>query len=131
MKQVLDFLSKAGVFYLATTEGDQPHVRPIGFVMECGGKLAFMTDNRKSMYKQLVANPNVELCCYDGQGNTLRIRGKAVFSTSEETQKKALEVMPSLGGMYAVGDGIFEIYYFDEAKAVCSSMSGESQELPL
>jgi len=79
-------------------------VRPIGFVMDCGGKLAFCTNNYKAMYKQLVANPKVEIACYDGKGNTLHICGKAVFATSAETQKKALEVMPSLGDIYSAGD---------------------------
>lgn len=83
------------------------------------------------MCRQLAANPKVEIACYDGEGNTLRICGNAVFATSEETQKRALEVMPSLSGAYSVGDGVFEIYYLDEAKAVCSNMSGESQEIPL
>lgn len=131
MKEVLDFLNKAGVYYLATTEGDQPHVRPIGFVMECGGKLAFCTANTKPMCKQLATNPKVEIACYDGAGNTLRICGKAVFATSEKTQKKALQAMPVLSNMYSVGDGVFEIYYLDHAKAVCSDMSGNCQELPL
>jgi uncharacterized membrane protein YdcZ (DUF606 family) len=44
------------------------------------------------MCKQLTANPKVEIACYDGEGNTLRICGKAVFATSDETQAKALEV---------------------------------------
>lgn len=131
MKEVLDFLNKAGVYFLATTDGDQPHVRPIGFVMDCGGKLAFCTGNTKAMCKQLAANPKVEIACYDGAGNTLRICGKAVFATSPETQQKALEVMPTLANMYSVGDGVFEIYYLDEAKAVCCNMSGDCQELAI
>lgn len=175
MKQVLDFLNKAGVFYLATTEsnrpealpagwrhprvhhrrrrkggcsdaqairqhhmhhwcgleGEQPRVRPIGFVMEHEGKLAFCTANDKDMYRQLVANPKVEVCCYDGEGNTLRICGKAVFATTAETQQKALELMPALKTLYSAGDGVFEVYYLDEAKAVCSNVNGEKQELPL
>lgn len=131
MKEVLDFLKKAKVFYLATVDGDQPHVRPVGFVMDCGGKLAFCTSNEKAMCKQMAANPKVEIAACDSDGNTLRICGKAVFATTPETQKKALEVMPSLGTMYAVGDGKFEIFYLDEAKAVCSTMSGEKKELSI
>jgi uncharacterized pyridoxamine 5'-phosphate oxidase family protein len=131
VKDVLDFLNKAGTFYLATAEGDQPHVRPLGFVMDCGGKLAFCTSNRKNMCKQLAANPKVEICCIDAECNTLRICGKAVFATTEETQRKALEVMPSLKDLYAVGDGKFEIFYLDEAQAVCSTLSGETQTLAL
>ncbi len=131
MQQVLDFLNKTGVYYLATDEGGQPRVRPIGFVMECGGKLAFCTGNKKAMCKQLTANPKVEICAYDGQGNTLRITGEAIFATSAETQQKALDTMPVLKNMYSVGDGVFEIFYLDKAKAVCSNMNGEAQELPL
>ncbi|MCG1025412.1 pyridoxamine 5'-phosphate oxidase family protein [Dehalobacter sp.] len=131
MKEVLDFLHKVGVFYLATTEDDQPHVRPIGFVMDCGGKLTFETCNQKAMCKQLAANPKVEIVCYDGEGNTLRICGKAVFATSDETQARALEVMPALKNQYSVGDGLLEIYYLDDAKAVCSNMRGESRELAI
>jgi uncharacterized pyridoxamine 5'-phosphate oxidase family protein len=131
VKEVLDFLNKTGVYYLATTEGDQPHVRPIGFVMECGGKLAFCTGNKKAMCKQLAENPKVEICAYDGANNILRICGEAVFATTKETQQQALDVMPALANLYSVGDGVFEIFYLDKAKAVCASMSGETRELPL
>ncbi len=131
MKEVLDFLNKAKVFYLATVDGDQPHVRPLGFVMECGGKLAFCTSNEKPMCKQMAANPKVEIAACDSECNTLRICGKAVFATTPETQKKALETMPSLGKMYSVGDGKFEIFYLDGAKAVCSTLSGEKKELSI
>lgn len=45
--KVIDFLKNAKVFHIATADGDQPHVRPIGFVMDYEGKLAFYSDNRK------------------------------------------------------------------------------------
>ena len=131
MKEALEFLQKAGVFYLATAEGDQPHVRPMGFIMECGGKLAFMTDNTMSLCKQLAANPKIELTAIDKDCNTLRICGTVKFATTPETQKKVLEVMPALANSYSVGDGKLEVFYLDEGKAVCSSMSGEKKELPL
>ena len=121
MKEVLNFLKANKVFFLATAENGIPHVRPFGFVMDCDGKLAFCTSNQKNVCKQLAANPNVEISCVDAQCNTLRIRGKAVFATSEETQRKALEAMPSLSK--------FEIFYLDEPKAVYSTMSGETQVL--
>lgn len=131
MKEVLDFLTANKVFYLATTDGDQPHVRPLGFVMNYDGKLTFGTSNQKDMCKQLAANPNVEICCVDTEYNTLRICGKAVFCTTKETQQKALEVMPSLGNLFAVGDGKFELFYLDNAQAICQTMSGEKQALTI
>ncbi len=30
MQRVADFLKEAGTYYLATTDGDQPRVRPFG-----------------------------------------------------------------------------------------------------
>jgi len=129
--KALEFLNKVGVYYLATTEGDQARVRPLGFVMECNGKLAFCTSNQKKMYKQLNDNPKVEICCIDQKFNTLRISGIAVFATSEETQTKALEVMPDLSKMYSVGDNKFEIFYIDEAIAKCYSMSGKKLDIEI
>lgn len=129
IKEVLDFLTANKVFYLATTEDGKPRVRPMGFVMDCGGKLAFCTSNQKAMYKQLVTNPDMEISCVDSDFNTLRVSGRAVFITSEETQAKALGVMPMLGNMYSVGDGRFEIFRLDEARAVQSAMTGETQVL--
>lgn len=129
MKEVLDFLKENKVFYLATTSGDQPHVRPMGFVMEYDGKLTFCTSNQKDMCKQLAANPHVEICCVAANFDTLRICGKVVFCTSEQSQRKALEVMPALGKMYVVGDGKFEIFYLDNAQAECQTMSGEKKPM--
>ncbi|MCC0703837.1 pyridoxamine 5'-phosphate oxidase family protein [Clostridioides sp. ES-S-0049-02] len=130
--KVLEFLNKAGVYYLATVdENNQAHVRPLGFVMEYDGKLTFCTSNQKDMFKQLIFNPKVELCCIDQKLNTLRILGEAVFVTSKETQAKALEIMLSLGQMYSVGDGKFEIFSIDKAKVSCCSMSGKKIDVEL
>ncbi len=131
MKEILEFLHKAGVFYLATTDGDQPHVRPMGFVMDYNGKLALCTNNKKAMCKQMVANPKVEISCFDGKGKTLRICGKVAFATNAATQAKALEIMPALKKIYSVGDGVFEIFYLDEAKAVCAGLGGKPQEVAI
>ena len=129
MKEVLDFLMTNKVFYLATTGGDQPHVRPMGFVMEYDGKLTFCTSNQKDMYKQLTANPHVEICCVDANCNTLRLCGNAVFCTSTETQQKTLATMPMLDKIYAVGDGKLEIFCLADAQARCQTMSGEKRVL--
>lgn len=129
MNEILDFLTTNKVFYLATTAGNQAHVRPLGFVMDYNGKLAFGTSNQKAMYNQLVTNPHVEICCVDANYNTLRLCGEAIFCTTAETQQKALEVMPMLSNMYAVADGKFEIFYLDNIQAVCQSMTGEKKIL--
>lgn len=37
MNEVIEFLNDCGVFFLATVDGDQPKVRPYGFVMDYDG----------------------------------------------------------------------------------------------
>ena len=43
MNTVNEFLKQAGVYYLATVEGDQPRVRPFGTVNIFDGKLYIQT----------------------------------------------------------------------------------------
>ena len=129
MKEILDFLNAAKIFYLATSDGEIPHVRPLGFAMEHDGKIMYCTSNKKDMYKQMKANPNVEISCVNEDMVTLRITGHAVFVTSEQTQEKALEIMPMLKNMYAVSDGKFEIFYIENMKATTTTMGGETKVL--
>lgn len=131
MKEVMDFLRDNKVYYLATSDGGRPHVRAMGFIMEWRGKAAFCTSNQKEMYRQIVANPYVEICCVDEESNTLRLSGKAVRATTEEAQRKAIETLPWLSNIYSVGDGRFEIFCLEEAQAFCQTMAGEKKVLPV
>ena len=51
MKEVLEFLKKCGVFYIATADGDQPRVRPFGAVHEFEGKIYLITRESAKMLK--------------------------------------------------------------------------------
>ena len=61
MKEVYEYLKNCGVFYLATTEGDQPRVRPFGAIDIFEDKFYFQTGKIKEVYKQLVKNPKIEI----------------------------------------------------------------------
>jgi len=131
MDEVLQFLKDNPVFYLATTDGDTPRVRPFGFVMNYEGRLCFCTSNQKDVYRQLKANPKFEISTTAKTGEWLRLKGKAVFVTSRESKKAALDTMPSLRSMYNEDDSIFEIFYADEAEATFYNMSGPSRTIKL
>jgi uncharacterized pyridoxamine 5'-phosphate oxidase family protein len=131
MKEVLDFFTEAKVFFLATLEGDQPRVRPMGLVMDFEGKLCFGTNNKKEMYKQLKANPKMEIAATLPNGKTLRISGPISFNVKREARVKALEIMPSLKSMYGPDDGLLEIFQFDCATAVFTDMTGGRKEIKL
>ncbi|MDR1175883.1 MAG: pyridoxamine 5'-phosphate oxidase family protein [Treponema sp.] len=124
MKEVIRFLNDCKVYYLATLDGDQPRVRPLGFVMEYDGKLSFCTNNKKDMFKQMKLNPRVEISTASSDGKTLRITGTVGFNPSRAAREKALEIMPLLGNMYSVDDGMFEIFYIDQGSAVITDMTG-------
>ena len=61
MNDVVKYLQECGTFYLATVEGDQPHVRPFGAVCEFEGKLYIVTNNKKDVYNQMKVNGKVEI----------------------------------------------------------------------
>jgi uncharacterized pyridoxamine 5'-phosphate oxidase family protein len=131
MEEVLKFLQEAKTFYLASVEKDQPRVRPIGFVMLYEGKLSFCTNNKKDMFKQMKANPKIEICASTPDGKWLRICGSVGFNSSRNAKEKALEIMPMLKNMYSVDDGIFEIFHFENALAVFSDMKGGKKEVKI
>ena len=67
MNRIVEELKKAGVFYIATVDNNQPRVRPFGSVMEFEDNVYLCSGNFKEFYKQVKANPNVELSSmYEG-----------------------------------------------------------------
>ena len=122
MQRAYDFLKKAGTYYLATTDGDQPHVRPFGTANIFEGKLYIQTGLVKPVAKQLLANPKAEICAMTG-GKWIRIEGKLVLDERTEAQKAMLDAYPNLRGMYSANDGNTAVFYFEDASATISSFT--------
>lgn len=131
MNEVLNFLNECGVFFVSTVDGNQPKVRPFSFVMNYNGKICFGTSNKKPVYSQLTANPNVEICATTKDFRWIRLSGKAVFCTTKDTKSKALDTMPMLKHMYSADDDIFEIFYLENAVATFCSMNGDNKTVNL
>ena len=91
MSKINDFLSEAGVFFLATVDGDQPKLRPLGAHFDMDGKVLFGVGDFKDVYRQLVANPKTEIVACKENGHWLRYTGKAVFETDPKYAEAALE----------------------------------------
>lgn len=122
MNKVNDFLKQAGVYYLATVEGDQPRVRPFGTVNIFEGKLYIQTGKVKDVAKQIAANPKVEISAFK-DGKWIRVAGELVEDDRIEAQQSMLDAYPDLGGMYKAGDGNTVVYYFKDATATISSFT--------
>ena len=122
MERVCEFLKNAGVYYLATVEGDQPRVRPFGTVHIFEGKLYIQTGKVKSVSRQLAANPKAEICAFHN-GTWLRIAGELVEDDRVEAKKSMLDAYPNLRNMYDENDGNTQVFYFKNATATFSSFT--------
>lgn len=75
MNSALEYLKSCGTFFLATDEGDQPHVRPFGAVCEFENRLYIVTNNQKKVYQQMKKNGKVEICGMY-KGTWIRVEGE-------------------------------------------------------
>ncbi|MDO5136283.1 MAG: pyridoxamine 5'-phosphate oxidase family protein [Eubacteriales bacterium] len=128
MKRVCDFLKKAGTYYLATVEGDQPRVRPFGTIHIFEDRLYIQSGKVKSLAKQLAVNPKVEICAMV-DGEWIRVAGTLVEDDRAEARKSMLDAYPSLRKMYDENDGNTVVYYFKEATAVISAFTHEPETI--
>lgn len=124
MEEVYDFLKKAGTYYLATVEGDQPRVRAFGTVNIFDGKLYIQTGKVKKVSKQLHANPKAEIIAFTG-GEWVRIAGKLIPDERVEAKQSMLDAYPNLQAMYSATDDNTEVLYFEDATATFESFGGE------
>ena len=126
MERVEKFLKKAGTYYLATVEDDQPRVRPFGTIHLFEGKLYIQTGKVKDVSKQLHANPKAEICAFHG-GEWVRIAGELVEDERIEAKQSMLEAYPSLQKMYKADDGNTEVFYFRNGTATFCSFTKEPE----
>ena len=122
MEEVLEFLRKCGTYYLATVDGSQARVRPFGTIDLFDGRLTIQTGRKKDVSRQILANPRVELCAFDGE-RWLRLAAAAVEDPRIEAQAHMLEAYPSLQAMYQPGDGNTQIFALTEVSATFSSFT--------
>ena len=122
MDEVVQFLKECGTYYLATTDGDQPRVRPFGTAHVFEGKLYIQTGKVKDVSKQLTANPKVEVCAFK-DGEWIRVAGTLAEDDRVEARQSMLDAYPSLQSMYAADDGNTQVFCFESGTATISSFT--------
>lgn len=127
MKEVVEFLKKVKVYFLATVEDDQPKVRPFGTINEFEGKLYIQTGKVKPVSKQIDANPKVSISAFDGD-YWIRIEGSLVEDDRVAARKSMLDAYPTLRGRYNENDGNTVVYYLKNAKATIESFKEAKKE---
>jgi pyridoxamine 5'-phosphate oxidase len=90
--EILTFLNEYHDCHLATVEGGKPHVRAIGIYRADENGIIIQTSKVKDLYKQLSANPNVELCFNDTKGSLqVRVSGRLELDEDIELKKEILD----------------------------------------
>jgi uncharacterized pyridoxamine 5'-phosphate oxidase family protein len=120
MERVYDFIKKCGTYYLATVDGDKARVRPFGTIDIFDGGLYIQTGKVKDVAKQIMANPNVEICAFDGKA-WIRVSAKAIADERVEAKKHMLDAYPNLRKSYDENDDNTIVFRLTEATAVISS----------
>ena len=110
MSKLLEEVKRAGVFYIATVDGDVPHVRPFGVIEEIDGRIYLVTGNNKAVFRQLIANPKVEFVGSFEDSSWIRVSGKVRRTDDIKIKEKYLEIRPSLQKKYKADDGVFEVF---------------------
>ena len=128
MKETQEFLKNAGVYYLATVDGDKPRVRPFGTAEIFENHLYIQTGKSKDVYKQIEKNPNVEICAFK-DGKWLRVSGNLIPDDRVEAKKDMLDKNPNLRGMYSETDDNTIVLYFEHATSVFSSFTEAPREI--
>lgn len=108
--EIVDFLNANPICYLATVEGDKPRVRAIAIVSAGEDGIIIETGTFKDVYKQMAANPNVEICFFnDKDGIQIRVSGAVEPLDDIELKKEIVAQRPFLkqrvaeGGYEAMG----------------------------
>ena len=130
MSKINDFITEAGVFFLATVDGDQPKVRPLGAHMEMDGKVLFGIGDFKDVYRQLCANPKTEIVACKPDSHWLRYTGTAVFEDDPKYAEAFLNAMPMLRGIYNDETGHkMMVFHLENATAYDIKMMPPGEEL--
>ena len=129
MSRIHDFLNEAKVFYLATEDGKQAKVRPLGAHVEKDGDEYFTVGDFKEVYRQMVEDPLVEIVAFTPEDRKwLRYTGKAEFVDDPEIQEKVFEDLPHLRAIYNANSGHkMMIFHLVDSTAKILDMQGNAE----
>ncbi len=132
MEEVLKFLHENSPFYFATVDGTTPKVRPLGLCVEHDGKIYFGIGTFKQAFKQLLSNPQAEICTTNKNREWIRLHGIVVMDDNDAVLEKVFLAMPSLKDMYNEETGRkLGLFYLKDAVAEIADMKGGVKEIKL
>lgn len=130
MKEVQAFLKECGAFFIATADGDQPHVRAFGVSEIIGDRLYIMTGKVKDVYKQMAKNGKFEICALKKSGSEwMRLSGTLVNDEILSVKEEFLNRNEGLKSMYKADDDNMAVLYITNATARFCSFSAPERKV--
>ncbi len=124
MNEVQAYLKECGTFFIATVDGDQPHVRAFGVSEIIQDRLYIMTGKVKDVYKQMAKNGKFEICALKPSGTEwMRLSGTLVNDESLNVKEEFLNRNEGLKSMYKADDGNMAVLYITNGEARFCSFS--------
>ncbi len=124
MNEVQAYLKECGTFFIATVDGDQPHVRAFGVSEIIQDRLYIMTGKVKDVYKQMAKNGKFEICALKPSGTEwMRLSGTLVNDESLSVKEEFLNRNEGLKSMYKADDGNMAVLYITNGEARFCSFS--------
>ena len=119
LNKALQFLNEHNEIAFATCEGNLPKMRIFQIMKQERNLLYFSTSKEKAIYKELQANPNVELLAYSDKVS-VRCSGMVNFDVPDDVKRWIYDNNPVLPRLYTSYDQleyfclpIAELDYFD------------------
>jgi pyridoxamine 5'-phosphate oxidase len=123
-KEILAFITANNTAYMATVEGNKPHVRAMGTYRADENGIIFAMQSPKDVYKQLVKNPETELCYHAGSIQ-LRVSGRMEQVTDLALKKEITEKRPFYKpGVEKEGWDYVGVFILKHGKATVMDMKG-------
>lgn len=125
MNEVVEFLHANPVQYLATVGRDgKAKCRPFMFCFEKDGRLWFCTNNTKEVYRDMQANPYIEVSVASPDFAWIRLSGRAVFEENPAVKESCM-ANPIVKSQYqTAANPIFVVFYLADAHATIADFSG-------
>jgi len=90
--EILELIKANPTSFMATVEGNKPHVRGMGIYKVDENGIIIQTWTIKDIHQQILNNPEVELCFNDREaGIQVRVSGKAEILDDMALKEKVVE----------------------------------------
>lgn len=121
--EIIEFINEYPEFFLATIDGGEPRVRGMRIYQANDEGIFFNTSKEKNVYSQLMKNPLVEMCFFDGGSTQVRVRGKAQLVEEDGYIERMCRKTPQLQPF--IMDGKIAMFQLLDAQAKVWEMDNE------